>query len=117
MSRPLLAVPILAILLPAGGQELKRPAILGISHVTLRAVNLDQSRRFYAGVLGLRKEPAALPSASVQFRINRRQFIRLVAAPPDAPRDRLVEIGFHTNGVDAMRHYLSPQATHVPNHT
>src|SRR5579863_8105369 len=88
-----LAVLVLSVAAAASAQVVPRPAIVGISHVTLRAADLGKSRHFYGGVLGLREEPAS-DAQHARFRINHRQFIELVAAGPDAPADRLVQVGF-----------------------
>jgi catechol 2,3-dioxygenase-like lactoylglutathione lyase family enzyme len=94
-------------------QGARRPAIVGISHVTLRAADLGKSREFYGRVLGLAEEPAGSQQRA-RFRINEHQFIELVGAGADAPADRLVEVGFETKDAEALRQYLGGHGVQVP---
>jgi catechol 2,3-dioxygenase-like lactoylglutathione lyase family enzyme len=86
---------------------------VGIAHVSLRAADLSKSRRFYSGVLGF---PNQLGDDGQQahFLVNPHQFINLIAAGPDAPADRLVEVGFETKDAEALRRYLAARGVHVP---
>jgi catechol 2,3-dioxygenase-like lactoylglutathione lyase family enzyme len=91
----------------------RRPAIVGISHVTLRSADLSKSRQFYGRVLGLEEEPAGSQQRT-RFRINNHQYVELAAAGADAPADRLVEVGFETKDAEALRRYLGAQGVKVP---
>ena len=102
----------LALTASALAQGPRRPAIVGISHVTLRAADLSKSRQFYGRVLGFAEEPAG--RQAVKFRINPHQYVELVPAGPDAPTDRLVEVGFQTRDAEAMRRYLGEHGIKVP---
>jgi catechol 2,3-dioxygenase-like lactoylglutathione lyase family enzyme len=104
----------LALAASALAQSPRRPAIVGISHVTLRAADLAKSRQFYGRVLGLAEEPAGTGSQAVRFRINHHQYVELLAAGADAPADRLVEVGFETKDAEAMRRYLGAHGVRVP---
>lgn len=79
----------------------------GIAHVAFRSSDFEKSAEFYTGILGYREAfrfPAAKGKpASVFFKVNDRQFLRLdqVAAP--APDDRLVEIAFLATDLAALR--------------
>ncbi|HKT69451.1 MAG TPA: VOC family protein [Terriglobales bacterium] len=94
-------------------QAAGRPAILGISHVTLRSADLSKSREFYGRVLGLAEEPAG-NSHRARFRINDHQYVELIAAGADAPADRLIEVGVETKDAEAMRRYLGAHGVRVP---
>jgi catechol 2,3-dioxygenase-like lactoylglutathione lyase family enzyme len=94
-------------------QGARRPAIVGISHATLRAADLAKSREFYGRVLGLAEEPPG-SSQRARFRINGQQYVELVAAGADAPADRLIEVGFQTKDAEAMRRYLGGHGVKVP---
>ena len=94
-------------------QAAGRPAILGISHVTLRSADLSKSREFYGRVLGLAEEPAG-NSQRARFRINDHQYVELIAAGADAPADRLIEVGFEAKDVEAVRRYLGVHGVKVP---
>ena len=102
-----------AISTGAMGQGVRRPAIVGLSHVTLRAADLGKSRQFYMGVLGLGDELGNDPQQA-RFRINFHQYIELRAAGADAPADRLVEVGFETKDAEALRRYLAANGVQVP---
>jgi catechol 2,3-dioxygenase-like lactoylglutathione lyase family enzyme len=109
----LLCVLLVGLAAPALAQSPRRPAIVGISHVSLRTADLGKSRQFYGHALGLAEEQAG-DSQHPRFRINGRQFIELIAAGPDAPADRLVEVGFETKDAEAMRRYLGARGVQVP---
>lgn len=94
-------------------QGARRPDIIGISHVTLRAADLAKSRQFYGQVLGLAEEPAG-SAQRARFRINDRQYVELEAAGANAPADRLVEVGFETKDAEALRQYLGAHGVQVP---
>lgn len=107
------AMLMLGIAVSAMAQAPRRPAIVGLSHVTLRATDLAKSRQFFGRVLGLTEEP----SGSLQharFRVNRHQFIELIAAGAHSPSDRLVEVGFETEDAEALRRYLAANGIQVP---
>ncbi|HLK32711.1 MAG TPA: VOC family protein [Terriglobales bacterium] len=93
-------------------QRLHRPAIIGISHVTLRSANLKRSQQFYGGVLGFPKEAAGNRPDALRFRINRQQYIEVVAT--DDKADRLFEIGFQTTDAEQLRRYLAEEGIEVP---
>lgn len=103
---------LLALTGSALAQRPRRPAIVGISHVTLRAADLGKSRQFYGRALGFAEEPAG--RQAVRFRISDHQYIELVAAGQNAPADRLVEVGFETKDAEAMRQYLGAHGVQVP---
>lgn len=109
------ALLVLATSALAMAQASQRPAIFGLSHVTLRAADLGKSREFYGRVLGFAEEPEGSPQRA-RFRVNPHQFIELVAADAHAPADRLVEVGFETRDVEAMRRYLEAHRVQVPRH-
>ena len=94
-------------------QGSKRPAIIGISHVTLRTHDLAKSREFYGHVLGLAEEKTRGPQEA-RFRVNGRQYIELIAAGEHAPADRLVEIGFETTNAEELRTFLCERGVEVP---
>ena len=107
------AVLVLAASALAMGQAPRRPAILGLSHVTLRTADLGKSRQFYMGVLGFGDE-LGNDCRRARFRINFHQHIELTEAGADAPADRLVEVGFETKDAEALRRYLAANGVQVP---
>jgi catechol 2,3-dioxygenase-like lactoylglutathione lyase family enzyme len=104
---------ILAFCAPGMAQAARRPAVVGIAEVTLRAADLVQSRQFYGQVLGLAEE-AGGNAQHARFRVNGHQYIELIAAGSGAPADRLVEVGFETRDVEGMRRYLGAHGVAVP---
>jgi catechol 2,3-dioxygenase-like lactoylglutathione lyase family enzyme len=104
---------MLGMAVSAMAQAPRRPAIVGLSHLTLRAADLAKSRQFYGGVLGFAEEPAG-SLQHARFRVNRHQFIELIAAGTHAPSDRLVEVGFETTDAEALRHYLARNGVQAP---
>src|SRR5256885_1684361 len=92
----------------AGAQDApKRPRITGIAHVRLYASNLERSRAFYSGVLGLPASGGGCANvARACFRINATSQIELEAAPSPDPRNWVAEIAFATDDVAGMRRYL-----------
>lgn len=86
--------------------------ILGIHHATFLTADLDRSRAFYEGVLGLRPDPArpAMGFDGVWYHVAASQQIHLMALPnPEAGlarpshggRDRHVALG--VDDLDALR--------------
>ena len=113
MKAKVAAVLMLGMAAAVMAQGARRPAILGISHVTLRSADLEKSRQFYGHVLGLREQDAG-GTQRARFVINDRQFIELVEAGANAPADRLVEVGFETKDAEGMRRYLSAHGVKAP---
>jgi len=104
---------MLGMAVSAMAQAPRRPPIVGLSHLTLRAADLAKSRQFYGGVLGFAEEPAG-SLQHARFRVNRHQFIELIAAGTHAPSDRLVEVGLETTDAEALRHYLARNGVQAP---
>ena len=108
----LFAVPVLA------QSASERPAIRGIAHVAFSAHDLESSRQFYSGFLGLDEvsqwKNGDGTTAFTFFKINDRQFIEIV--PEDGPgTDRLGDVSFETNDAEGMRRYLAAKGITVPN--
>jgi lactoylglutathione lyase len=90
-------------------QPQQRPAIIGISHVTFQVSDLDKAVLFYEKLLGYSKTSNHSPEKrdqSVYFHINERQFIRLMPGLKATDEDCLIEIGFATTDVMALKNYL-----------
>ncbi len=97
--------------------EMKRPRILGVSHIALFVSDIEKSRAFYKDFLGygevfsLNKPDGTL---SLTFlKINERQYIELF--PQTEPgTDRLNHISIETDDAEAMRAYLGSKGIKVP---
>jgi lactoylglutathione lyase len=99
------------------GDEIKRPRILGISHMALFVSDLQKSRWFYEDFLGY-AEPYNLKrddgSVRIAFiKINEDQYIELFT---DAPKQegQLNHIAFYTDSAEGLRAYLASQGVKVP---
>jgi catechol 2,3-dioxygenase-like lactoylglutathione lyase family enzyme len=102
----------------AQGTAPARPAIIGVSHIGLRTDNLDASRKFYTGVLGL-SEAFSLDDPPgkmllTYFKVNDHQFIEVFPELKDAKQDRLSHIAFETSDAEQLRAYLGSRGVQVP---
>ncbi|MFN7936336.1 MAG: VOC family protein [Bryobacteraceae bacterium] len=110
------------LLLAAGiglfGQS--RPRITGVAHIAVFSKDIEKTRGFYRGMLGL-QEPYSLsnPDGSFSmtfFKVNERQYIEVF--PERAPNtDRLNHISVETDDIEGMRLYLAAKGVKVPEKT
>jgi uncharacterized protein len=91
-----------------------RPAITGISHLTLFADDFAKSQQFYAGLLGWDQVPAAPAKAGVRFYANHAQYVELVSPPIPGQLDRLDSVAFATADAEGLRRYLAEHDVSVP---
>lgn len=97
--------------------EVKRPRILGISHMALFVGDLQKARAFYKDFLGF-EEPYALKredgSDRIAFiKINEDQYVELFAESPKQD-GHLSHIAFFTDSAEGMRAYLASRGVKVP---
>ena len=92
----------------------KRPAITGISSMSLFADDFAKSQHFYTDLLGWEQVPASRAESGVRFYANHQQYIELVSAPSSGMIDRLDRIGFSTSDAESMRGYLAANGVTVP---
>jgi lactoylglutathione lyase len=98
-----------------------RPAIIGVAHIGLRTDNLEASRKFYAGALGL-QEPFSLDKPATEgggllltyFKVNDHQYIEMFPELTDPKMDRLSHISFETADAEQLRAYLASKGVKVP---
>jgi catechol 2,3-dioxygenase-like lactoylglutathione lyase family enzyme len=111
-------VSALAFLLPrailAQQTPAPRPAITGISHVTLFADDIPKSQVFYTSLLGWDQQPAGAAQSGVRFYANHSQYIELVSPPQPGMVDRLDHVAFATTDAEALRKYLGANGVAVP---
>ncbi len=109
MTRSICLLALAAVSLPAA--DLPELPLNGIAHVAFRSSDFEKSAEFYTGILGYREAfrfPAAKGKpASVFFKVNDRQFVRLDRVDAPAPDDRLVEIAFLTTDMQTLRRQLT----------
>jgi len=106
-----LSLPALAIAQPASAP---RPAITGISHITLFADDIPKSQRFYVDLLGWDQVPATTAKPGIRFYANHAQYVELVSPPRPGLVDRLDSVAFATADVEALRKYLAAKGVAVP---
>ena len=97
-----------------------RPRITGVAHIAVFSKDIEKTRGFYRGMLGL-QEPYSLsnPDGSFSmtfFKVNERQYIEVF--PERAPNtDRLNHISVETDDIEGMRLYLAAKGVKVPEKT
>jgi catechol 2,3-dioxygenase-like lactoylglutathione lyase family enzyme len=95
-------------------QSPSRPAITGISHITLYADDLARSERFYTQVIGWKQVPSSGAHSGVRFYANHQQYIELVSPPHPGMMDRLEGFGFVTADAEGLRRFLGAHGIPVP---
>jgi catechol 2,3-dioxygenase-like lactoylglutathione lyase family enzyme len=100
--------------------ELKRPPIVGISHMALYVHDMEKTRAFYKSFLGF-DEPYSLTNKDgtlhlTWIKINDHQSIELFPEQ-EAGTDRLYHIAVETPDAEAMRVYLASKGVTVPDKT
>src|SRR2546428_9634166 len=96
---------------PAANKEVKRPPIVGVSHIGLSTDHMDAARKFYTGMLGF-EEAFSLnnPDGSLMltnFKVNDHQFIQVFPDLRTATQDRLNHICFETTDAEQLRAYMA----------
>ena len=105
---------ILPSLVIAQPESSQRPAITGISHVTLFADDIPKSEQFYAKLLGWEQVPSNAAKPGVRFYANHSPYVELVSPPFAGLADRLDLVAFSTNDAEALRKYLGANGVAVP---
>ncbi len=95
-------------------EMVERPAITGISHVTLFADDFAKSQHFYADLVGWEQVPAGEAKPGVRFYANHAQYVELINPPIPGQLERLESVAFSTTDVEAMRGYLRANGVVVP---
>ena len=95
----------------------QRPRTLGLAHVAFASHDLEKSRAFYSGQLGFDEVSNwKNPDGSTAFtflKINDRQYVELTPEKTSGT-DRLGNVSFETDDVEAMRLYLAGKGVTVP---
>ncbi len=105
---------VAVLLLPGTTFAQKRPAITGISHVTLYADNIAAARQFYSGLLGWQGVPESGSEPGTRFYPNHAQYVELLAPPVQGQMRRLDLVGFATSNVESLRKFLAGNGYAVP---
>jgi len=113
----LLVALVITGLLPArlhAKESPSRPAITGISHITLYADDIAKSERFYTQVIGWKQMSTAGGRSDVRFYANHQQYVELVSPPRTDLIDRLEGFGFVTADAEGLRRFLGAHGITVP---
>ncbi|MGI8773370.1 MAG: VOC family protein [Acidobacteriaceae bacterium] len=94
-------------------QAPKRPAIDGLSHMTVFAADPAASKKFYIGELGL-AEGAPDSAGEARYYISAKQYVAVAPLPADHSSSRLKAVYFATTDAEALRRYLAAHAIEVP---
>jgi len=112
----LLSLLALAVL-PLAAQE--RPPVLEISHVAVKAADMEKSLAFYRDFLGYAEQGrlAYSDDGSLQLvflKVSETQWIEIFDAKRLAKEDRLYQVSFRIADAEAMRAYLEKMGIKVP---
>jgi len=92
--------------------EVKRPAIVGVAHITLKTNDLNAAREFYGRYLGF-EEAGVLVGSGIAFKVNDHQYIE-VGDTLMGDEDRLDHVAFETADARQLREYLAARGVKVP---
>jgi catechol 2,3-dioxygenase-like lactoylglutathione lyase family enzyme len=88
-------------------QAPKRPRVTGVAYVRLYSGNVEKSRAFYSGVLGLPSSGGSCSGVALPcLLVNSSQRIELQPVVSPAPNNWLAEIGYATDDVSQLHAYL-----------
>lgn len=90
--------------------NLQRPAITGVSHVAFYGKDLEASKKFYAGLLGLATDPKR-PNV---YYVGDRQSVEIEPMPANHGPDLISHVAFATSDADGLRRYLASHGVQVP---
>jgi catechol 2,3-dioxygenase-like lactoylglutathione lyase family enzyme len=93
----------------------KRPAITGISHMSVFAADPTASKKFYVGELGF-LEGTPDPDGNARYFASASQYVVVAPLPADHGISRLKAVYFATADAEALRRYLAAHAIKVPDH-
>jgi catechol 2,3-dioxygenase-like lactoylglutathione lyase family enzyme len=92
-------------------KEIKRPAIVGVSHIGLNVADLEAARGFYKGMLGFEEAfQTDNRDGSVKFtdfKVNDHQYVKVFPGLASPTADRLNHICFETTDAEQLRAYMA----------
>lgn len=105
----------------ASSAALKRPPIIGVSHIGLNTDDVEAARKFYTGVLGY-AEPFHLDKPKEEggglsmtfFKVNDHQYVEIFPELKGPDDDRLNHIAFETTNAEQLRAYMASKGVEVP---
>jgi len=113
MRAALLAATTLAAFAAASAAPV-RPAITGVSHLSVYSADMAKSEAFYTHHLGAVKRPDPEDAKGVRYYFNARQFVEVLPLPKDAGINRMDHGAFDTADAEGLRKYLAAAKIAVP---
>jgi catechol 2,3-dioxygenase-like lactoylglutathione lyase family enzyme len=93
----------------------RRPAIRGISHISVYSSDATKTEHFYVHDLGGVKRPDPENSAGVRYYFSAIQFVEVLPLPAgNTSINRLDHVAFNTASAEGLRKYLGEHGTTVP---
>jgi catechol 2,3-dioxygenase-like lactoylglutathione lyase family enzyme len=112
-----LGISLFCITLPLAAQTSStviRPRITGISHIAVYTSDPEQSRAFYAGVIGCAARPDPEQAGGTRYSFNSHQSVEVLPLPSNPGVNRLDHIAFSTTDAEMLRRYLADKGIQVP---
>ncbi len=106
----------LPLLNAALGQDANsRPAITGVSHLSVYATDAAKTESFYVHDLGAAKRADPENPQGVRYYFNATQFVEVLPLPAGYTSiNRMDHVGFKTKDANGLRQYLSAHGYKVP---
>jgi catechol 2,3-dioxygenase-like lactoylglutathione lyase family enzyme len=97
----------------------KRPPIVGVAWIGLRTADMEATKKFYSGYLGMQEQAGVKDAENggltrVVFKVNDRQFVQVLPELKDPKQNRLIDIAFETTNAEQLRAYLASKDVKVP---
>ncbi len=91
-----------------------RPAITGVSHLSVYSADMAKSDAFYTHHLGAVKGADPEDAKGVRYYFNARQFVEVLPLPAGAGVNHMDHGAFNTADAEALRKYLAANKIVVP---
>ncbi len=108
------ALLLCASFLTAADAAPMRPAITGVSHLSVYSADMAKSDFFYTHHLGAVKGADPEDAKGVRYYFNPRQFVEVLPLPAGAGVNRMDHGAFNTADAEALRKYLAANKIAVP---
>ena len=120
MKKIIFFILILSVLSAKAQQSVKRPKILGISHVGFASADIENNRSFFRDYLGF-AEPVVIRNKNgeigiIYLKINDDQYIELAPMKKGAISG-MTHLAFQTDDAEGMRRYLASKGCDVSEKT
>lgn len=116
---PSLIVVVAVVASSSAADMPKRPPITGVAWIGLRTADMDATRKFYTGYLGM-PEQAGVKDAEhggltrAVFKVDEHQFVQVLPELKDPKQNRLIDMAFETTNAEQLRAYLASKDVKVP---